>query len=177
MRTPIILLAALLALPFVELAMLLKLGAMTEWWVPLLDVIVMAGVGMALIRSIGWLTVRQFREELEQRPVPGNAILDTLCLFLAGLFFLFPGLLTDIIGLALLLPPTRLLFKRAMVDWITSGVRDARVTIRVNVDGAPFTVVDGESSAVTDLPRQAAEPRPRLPAAVEPPEPRLPGPL
>jgi UPF0716 protein FxsA len=177
MRTPIILLAALLALPFVELAVLLKLGAGTVWWMPLLAVIVMAGVGTALIRSIGWLTVRQFREELEQRPVPGNAILDTLCLFLAGLLFLFPGILTDILGLVLLLPPTRFLFKRAIIGWIESGVRDAHVTVHVSVDGAPFTVVDGESSPVTDLPRQAAEPRPRLPAAVEPPERRLPGPL
>jgi UPF0716 protein FxsA len=171
MRTPIFFLAALLALPFVELALLLKLGAMTEWWVPLLAVIVMAGVGTALIRSMGWLTVRQFREELEQRPVPGNAILDALCLFFAGLLFLFPGILTDLLGVLLLLPPTRFLFKRAIIGWIRSGVRDAHVTVRVTVDGRPFTVVDGDEAAVKALGRTLPSDLPRLPAVVEAPPP------
>ena len=170
MRHPIMLLAALLALPFVELAALLKLGALTDWKVPLLAVVVMAGVGIALIRSIGWLTFRQFQEELEHRRVPGNAILDTLCLLLAGLLFLFPGILTDFLGLLLLIPPTRFLFKRAIVGWITAGVRNAHVTVRVTVDGGPFTVVDGEDVAVAQSQPSLPVERPRLPAPVEPAE-------
>lgn len=170
MRHPIMLLAALLALPFVELAVLLKLGALTDWKLPLLAVVVMAGAGIALIRSIGWLTFRQFQEELEHRPVPGNAILDTLCLFLAGLLFLFPGLLTDFLGLLLLILPTRFLVKRAIVGWIKAGVRDAHVTVRMTVDGGPFTVVDGEDVAVAQTRPSVPTALPRLPAAVEPAE-------
>jgi len=167
MRNPLVLLVALLALPLVELALLLKLGSLTDWKVPLLAVVIMAGVGIALIRSIGWLTFRQFQEELEHRPVPGNAILDALCLFLAGLLFLFPGILTDFLGLLLLIPPTRFLFKRAMIGWIRAGVRDAHVTVQVTVDGGPFTVVEGEDVAVAEkLPAG----RPRLPAPVAPAE-------
>lgn len=170
MHKPLVLLVALLALPFVELALLLKLGELTDWKVPLLAVVVMAGVGIALIRSIGWLTFRQFQEELEHRRVPGNAILDTLCLFLAGLLFLFPGLLTDILGLLLLIPPTRFLVKRAVVGWITPGVRNAHVTVRVTVDGSPFTVVDGEDVAVAATRPSLPGVRPRLPAPVAPAE-------
>lgn len=170
MRNPLVLLVALLALPFVELALLLKLGALTDWKVPLLAVVVMAGLGIALIRSIGWLTFRQFQEELEHRAVPGNAILDTLCLFLAGLLFLFPGILTDVLGLLLLMPPTRFLFKRAIVGWIGAGLRGGNVTVQVTVDGGPFTVVDGEDVAVTQAQPSLPGERPRLPAAVEPAE-------
>ena len=170
MRKPILFLLALLALPFVELALLLKLGSLTDWRVPLLAVVVMAVVGIALIRSMGWLTFRQFQDELEHRPVPGNAILETLCLFLAGLLFLFPGPLTDLLGVLLLLPPTRFLFKRAIVGWIRAGVRDAHVTVRVTVDGAPFTVVDGEDAAVVETRPSLPAERARLPAAVEPAE-------
>jgi UPF0716 protein FxsA len=164
MRSATVFLVAFLALPFVELALLLKLGSLTNWKVPLLAVVVMAGVGLILIRSIGWFTYRQFQEELSQRPVPGNAILDTLCLFVAGLLFLFPGLLTDLFGLLLLIPPTRHLFKRVIVGWIASGVRHANVTVRVTVNGEPFTVVD-EEAAAPEPPRPgiAAE-RPRLSA-------------
>jgi UPF0716 protein FxsA len=170
MRKPILFLLALLALPFVELALLLKLGALTDWKVPLLAVVVMAGAGIALIRSIGWLTFRHFQEELEHHRVPGNAILDTLCLFLAGLLFLFPGILTDFLGLLLLIPPTRFLFKRAMIGWIRAGVRDAHVTVQVTVDGGPFTVIDGEDVAVAQTRPSVPTALPRLPAAVEPPE-------
>lgn len=170
MRNPLVLLVALLALPFVELALLLKLGALTDWKVPLLAVVVMAGAGIALIRSIGWLTFRQFQEELEHHRVPGNAILDTLCLFLAGLLFLFPGILTDFLGLLLLMPPTRFLVKRAVVGWIGVGVRGGKVTVRVTVDGGPFTVVDGEDVAVGETRPALPAERPRLPAPVEPAE-------
>ena len=81
---PIVVLAGLLALPFVDLAVLLKLWALTDWQVPLLAVIVMAGAGIALVGSLGWLTVRQFRQERDRGVVPERAILDTCCLLVAG---------------------------------------------------------------------------------------------
>jgi UPF0716 protein FxsA len=159
MRKPLVLPVALLTLPFVELALLLKLGALTDWKVPLLAVVVMAGVGIVLIRSIGWLTFRQFQEELEHRRVPGNAILDTLCLLLAGLLFLFPGLLTDFLGLLLLIPPTRFLVKRPVVGWIGAGIRDGHVTVQVTVDETDSTVID----AVEDEDGDASDVRRQLP--------------
>jgi UPF0716 protein FxsA len=146
MRHPIILVAALLGLPFVELALLLKLGALTDWKVPLLAVVSMAGVGIVLIRSIGWLTITQARKDLDHGVIPGNAILDTLCLLLAGILFLFPGLLTDALGVLLLIPATRFLVKRAVIGWIGAGIRDGHVTFQVTVDGRPYTVVDGEQA-------------------------------
>lgn len=161
---------ALLSLPFVELALLLKLGSLTHWTVPLLAVVGSGVAGLLLIRTIGWFTYRQFQEELRLRPVPGNALLDTLCLFLAGLLFLLPGILTDVLALLLLIPPTRLLFKRAIVGWLAAGVRDGNVSVRVTVDGRPFTVVDGEDVAVVE-PRRPLIPgeRPRLSADGESP--------
>jgi UPF0716 family protein affecting phage T7 exclusion len=63
---------ALLSLPFVELALLLKLGSLTHWTVPLLAVVGSGVAGLLLIRTIGWFTYRQFQEEVRLRPVPGN---------------------------------------------------------------------------------------------------------
>lgn len=169
MRHPFILLVLLLALPFVELTLLLKLGALTTWEVPLLAVVLMAGVGVALIRSIGWLTIRQVQRDLDHGVIPGNAILDTLCLLLAGLLFLFPGLLTDAVGLLLLLPPTRFLFKRTVVGWIGARLRDGHVTVHVTVDGTHPTVVDADEPEDW----KAAEPRRRLPERGIRPLPRI----
>lgn len=156
MRHPFILPVLLLALPFVELTLLLKLGALTTWKVPLLAVILMAGVGVALLRSIGWLTLRQVQKDLDHGIIPGNAILDTLCLLLAGLLFLFPGLLTDTLGFLLLIPPSRFLAKRALVGWVGAGLRAGTMKVQVTVDRSDSTVVDAEDD-------EAPLPRPRLP--------------
>ena len=51
------------------------------------------------------------RERLQQGETPAEELLDALIIFVAGVVLLTPGLLTDIAGLLLLFPPTRLRFK------------------------------------------------------------------
>ena len=73
-------------------------------------------------------------------------------------------------GLLLALPAARFLVKLAGVGWITTGVRNAHVKVRVTVHGGPFTVVVGEDVAVAQTQPSLPVERPRLPAPVEPPE-------
>ncbi len=164
----------ILGLPFVELALLLKIGSLTNWKVPLLLVLVMGVVGIVLLRSIGWLAFRKFQDELRVRPVLGDAILDTVCLFSAGLLFLFPGILTDLGGVALLLPITRGWIKRWLMGWIRSVVDSGHLSVHVTVDGVTAEEGEGESHAlpgsIITLPSSPGvptqQPRCRLPPTV-----------
>ena len=57
--------------------------------------------------------------------LPGDAIMDGLCILVGGVVLLTPGFITDAIGFLLLLPATRKMFKpfiyRLFKRWINNG--------------------------------------------------------
>ncbi|MEO8495828.1 MAG: FxsA family protein [Planctomycetota bacterium] len=109
------LLLLFMVVPFVELAILLKLAEMTSWWHTLLLVIVTGVVGSWLARSQGIRTYRKIRESLAAGQMPTDSLIDAAMIFVAGALLLTPGILTDLLGFSLLFPPTRLLYRRWLV--------------------------------------------------------------
>lgn len=93
--------------PLAELALLVRLGQLLGLW-PTLGVVAATGVvGAALARSQGLRAVRRIQSELSAGRMPGTALLDGAAILVGGAFLLTPGLLTDVAGFLLLLPPTR----------------------------------------------------------------------
>jgi UPF0716 protein FxsA len=78
--------------------------------------LVVPWVGFHFVRRQGLATIREVRERLAYRQVPGVALVDGLLILVAGLCLVVPGFITDVIGLALLLPPVRATARRA-VRW------------------------------------------------------------
>lgn len=101
-------------LPLVELTLLLWLGQATDWKVSVLLVISTGIIGAALSRSQGSRAMRRVQAELQQGRFPADAMLDGLLVFAAGLLLLTPGMITDLIGVSLLLPASRSLWKRLL---------------------------------------------------------------
>ena len=98
--------------PLLELFLLLKL---TEWWdsawYTFLLVIATGVVGAALARWQGIRTWQRFHRDLAEGRLPADALVDGMLIFLAGGLLLTPGILTDLVGFALLLPPVRAILK------------------------------------------------------------------
>jgi UPF0716 protein FxsA len=67
---------------------------------------------------------------MQQGIIPGRAMLDGLCVALGGLLLMLPGFLSDLLGIALLFPATRPLFRNAMLRWLEKRMRDGSVTLR-----------------------------------------------
>lgn len=128
--------------PLVELALLLWMGGLTQWWVPLMIVIVTGMVGATLAKWQGWQTYQRIQRELSQGQMPGDAVLDAVLIFVAGALLLTPGMLTDVVGLSLLLPLGRRFYKDRMVKWFKS-----KFTL---VDFAASDPANGEQSEVID---------------------------
>jgi len=98
--------------PFLELALLLKIHSYLGL-LPTLALVFGTGIlGAALARWQGMHTLQQIRQQLSAGKVPGEALLDGLLILIAGAVLLTPGVLTDLCGFALLVPPLRKLFKR-----------------------------------------------------------------
>lgn len=99
--------------PLVELWLLIEIGRLIGAWPTVLIVASTGFAGVWLARSQGLLTLFQIRSDLEQGIVPGDKLLDGLCILLGGAFLITPGLLTDLFGFSLLLPFSRRWIKEA----------------------------------------------------------------
>ena len=106
-RIALILLAALITVPLVEIALFIQVGGRLGL-VPTLALIVLtAVVGTAVMRHQGLAVLRRAQSQMEQGGVPVQEVFEGVCLMLAGALLLTPGFLTDAVGAVLLLPPVR----------------------------------------------------------------------
>jgi len=103
-------------LPLVELTLLVWLSAHTDWRLTMLFVIGTGVLGAWLIRSQGWRAWRRIRDELARGQMPTDSIQDGLLILIAGLLLITPGVLTDVVGVLLLVPPLR----RFIRTWLKS---------------------------------------------------------
>ena len=104
-------------LPLIELALLLLMGKYISVWFTLAFVIITAMVGSVLLRYQGIQTFRNIQRDLQQRQLPTDSLLDGLFIFIAAILLILPGVTTDIVGLTILIPPLRQLYKTWLVRW------------------------------------------------------------
>jgi UPF0716 protein FxsA len=89
-------------------------------------VVLTALIGMLLVRAEGRHTLRRLREKVARGEAPTDELLDGGLLIAAGAFLLTPGLVTDAVGLLLVLPPTRYLVREATKRWVVVPLADAK---------------------------------------------------
>lgn len=126
------------AVPLLELFLLIRLGGAIGL-LPTLSLCVLTGVaGAWLARREGLRTLWSFQERLARGGVPGRALMDGLCILLGGALLLTPGLLTDVVGFSLLLPPSRRWIQERMKRRIERQIADGslRVTTMGGFPGA-----------------------------------------
>jgi UPF0716 protein FxsA len=93
--------------PVLELVLLIWIGQRIGM-LPTIGFILVTGLlGAWLARREGTRTWGNVRATLAAGQTPGEALLHGLLVFTGGALLLTPGVLTDVLGLALLAPPTR----------------------------------------------------------------------
>ena len=97
--------------PLVELYLLLKLGGYIGVYATIGVVIGTGIAGGLLAKSQGLAVMRQASWDLDQGRMPAESLFDGALILVAGAMLITPGLLTDCLGLLLLIPPTRRTFK------------------------------------------------------------------
>ena len=98
--------------PVAEIYVLVSVGGVIGVLPTIALVLLTALAGAHLARMQGLAVMMRIRENLAQGFMPAEELLDGLLIFLAGMTLLTPGFLTDIMGLLILLPATRNIFKR-----------------------------------------------------------------
>lgn len=115
--------------PLVELALLIRVG---QWIGAMPTVGLVAGTGVVgawLARRESTRSWRAVQHELSAGRVPGEELLHTLLVVLAGALLVTPGVLTDAAGLLTLARPVRNLMVDAARNRLARGLEEG--TLRV----------------------------------------------
>ena len=105
--------------PLVELAILVYLGTIIGALYTILIVVATGILGAFMARNQGLAALSRIRGSIERGIIPSDEIFDGALILAGGLLLLTPGIITDIIGFALLVPQTRRIIGR----WLRSLIR------------------------------------------------------
>jgi len=95
------------AMPIIEIAVLLRVGGALGWFPTLVIVIITAFLGTAMLRQQGLATLNKARQRLSSGEMPAEELLEGMLLLVGGVLLLTPGFVTDSFGFACLIPVTR----------------------------------------------------------------------
>ena len=96
--------AILLGFPLLEAVVLVRLSETLGWWI-LAWVVLAACAGMALIKEARFAMLARLASGLAQGSFSIVALTDSARTVLAGLLLIFPGVVSDLIAITLLLLP------------------------------------------------------------------------
>jgi UPF0716 protein FxsA len=102
---------AFIVLPIAELWVIIEIGGAIGVLPTLALLIVDSIVGAALARSQGRVAWERFNLALTEGRIPAKEIFNGAMIILGGALLLTPGFITDIFGIALLIPPTRAMIR------------------------------------------------------------------
>ena len=147
------LLFVFIVVPIAELYVILQVGDAIGAVPTVLLLAADSVLGSVLLRSQGRAVWRQFNRALAEGRVPHRELLDGVAVIFGGAFLITPGFITDVIGLLLLLPPTRAAIRRLAVRRI-----GRRFSLRTaSAGGQP----EGEGGAVEGTARERERRPPR----------------
>lgn len=113
--------------PLVELFLLIEVGKLVGTWPTIFLVAATGFFGVLLARSQGLQILYRMQRDLGNGSLPGEELLDGVCILVGGAVLLTPGLITDVIGFALLIPFTRAIFKRVAYQLLKKKMKTGTV--------------------------------------------------
>ena len=126
--------------PLVELYLLLQIASLIDFW-PTVGLVVVTGIiGGTLAKLEGLRVLRAWREAFQTMTPPEQGVLDGVLVLAGGALLVTPGVLTDIVGLLMLIPPTRRFIARRVRGLVDRAIETGRVQVVTSstVSGGPF---------------------------------------
>ena len=110
-------------MPLLELWLLFQLSNVFGFLETVSIVLLTGFVGAALARWQGWQAVARIQQDMQQGKMPAKALGDGVMILVAGVLLITPGVITDVFGLSLLIPPVRVGMRKLLQLWIAKHVR------------------------------------------------------
>jgi UPF0716 protein FxsA len=123
------LLAIFIIVPIVELLGIFQVGSWIGGWNTFFILLIMGLAGAYLARAEGRKVWGEAQRQMQAGQIPGQSLLDGLCVLAGGLLLLMPGFISDILGVTLLIPATRSFYRQLMLHWIEKRIRNGHFRI------------------------------------------------
>ncbi|HEX8825287.1 MAG TPA: FxsA family protein [Archangium sp.] len=129
---------AFTVLPFIELYLLLVIGREVGFWPTVGMVLVTGLVGAFLAKKEGLRVLRRWQESLAQGRMPEEGLVGGVLVLVGGALLVSPGVITDVLGLFLLFPPTRKLVAAVVRRRLERKVAAGTLRVTTMNMGGPF---------------------------------------
>lgn len=123
-----LLLILFILVPILELWGLITVGKMIGAPLTILLVLLSGILGAYMAKSQGLKVLREMEAALYRGELPMPYIMDGVMILIGGVLLLTPGFFTDLVGLLFLIPPSRMLIKRWLIDWLRERLAKGSIT-------------------------------------------------
>ena len=111
-----------IVVPAVEIALLIEVGGRIGGLNTFFVIVATGVLGAALARNEGMMVLARIQSAVERGLMPQNEIVDGLMILVAAAMLLTPGFVTDAVGLLVLFPLTRPVFRRFVLARIKDRI-------------------------------------------------------
>lgn len=116
-------------MPVVELAVLIEVGTAIGALAVLALLVLAVVVGVSVVRRQGSAAFAALNRSVRTGTPPSRELADAAVLLMAGLLLIFPGFVTDVVAVLLLLPFTRPVVRRPIEGFFRRAAAD-QVSVR-----------------------------------------------
>ena len=115
--------------PLVELYLLIAIGRMLGPVPTVALVLVTGALGAWFARLEGARVIRRWQEAMARQQIPKDGVIDGLLIFVGGVLLITPGILTDVAGLSMVMPPSRRIIAGAVRRWFEQQIAKGHVQV------------------------------------------------
>ncbi|MCP4849012.1 MAG: FxsA family protein [Verrucomicrobiaceae bacterium] len=112
-----------IVVPVIELMLLIQVGARIGLPATLGIIILTAIIGTRLTKAQGAYNMQRAQAAMSEGRLPHEEVLDGMLIILAGVLLIIPGLLTDTLGCALMIPALRTGFRKRFGSSFNAGAQ------------------------------------------------------
>jgi UPF0716 protein FxsA len=126
------LIALFIGLPVLELALLFEVHGAVGF-IPTVLLVFLTGIaGAGLVRRQGIALLFDIQREMGIGNLPAPQMIDGVMILLAGALLVTPGLITDTVGFALLIPQVRTQIRRRLRKKLEEKINEGYVQVHVD---------------------------------------------
>jgi UPF0716 protein FxsA len=159
-RFGLILLAAFIGVPLLEIALFIEVGGWIGLGPTLALIILTAVIGVWMLRLQGIGVLMRAQRQLTEGSLPVVEVFEGLCLVIAGALLLTPGFFTDATGALLLVPAVRRALYQRLRRHIEAHVTDASGPSHDRAPPRPSPTIEAAYEEIEDPERPERPERP-----------------